>query len=136
MPRALVLGLSWVDGFKSINDAFGHAAGDELLRQAARRMTALLSPGDMLARLGGDEFLILPNLGSRPETVQALAEQVIENLGKPFALGNKETSSGVSIGIVFADHDRRDADRLLNDEHAPDNREAEYQAQKRKAERT
>lgn len=103
-----------LDGFKLINDAFGHAVGDDLLRQAARRMTSLLEPGDMLARLGGDEFLILPKLGTSPDVVQNLAEQVVQSLGKPFAIADQETSSGVSIGIVFADDTRRDADRLLS----------------------
>jgi diguanylate cyclase (GGDEF)-like protein len=102
-----------LDGFKAINDAFGHAAGDDLLRQAVHRLTAQLESGDMLARLGGDEFLILPKLGMSPKAVQSLAANIIETLCMPFVINNQETSCGVSIGIVIADASWENRDQLL-----------------------
>ncbi len=111
-----VMGLLCIDldGFKSINDAFGHAAGDELLRQAVTRLTALLGPDDMAARLGGDEFLVLPKLGTSPEAVQRLAADIVESFRHPFDIGKQEMSCSASIGIVLADHSWRDRGQLLH----------------------
>ncbi len=102
-----------LDGFKAINDTFGHAAGDELLRQTTGRLTALLRSGDLLARPGGDEFLILPKLGATCEAVERLAAEIIESLCKPFDIDGQDASIGASIGIVFADKTWRDRDQLL-----------------------
>ncbi len=102
-----------LDGFKSINDAFGHAAGDDLLRQAVDRLTARLEPGDLLARLGGDEFLILPKLGTSAKAVHHLAADIIEALCAPFLINGQETSCGVSVGIVIADSNWQNRDQLL-----------------------
>ena len=103
-----------LDGFKSINDAFGHAAGDELLRQAVTRLTALLGRDDIVARLGGDEFLVLPKPGTPKEVVKRLAANIVESFRQPFEIGEQEASCGVSIGIVFADHSWKDRDQLLH----------------------
>ncbi|MEM8952306.1 MAG: EAL domain-containing protein, partial [Pseudomonadota bacterium] len=103
-----------LDGFKSINDAFGHAAGDELLRQAVNRLTALLGPDDVVARLGGDEFLVLPKLGTPPEAVESLAAKIVESFRRTFEIDKQEMSCGVSIGIVLADRSWRDRDQLLH----------------------
>ncbi len=103
-----------LDGFKSINDAFGHAAGDELLRQAVARLTALLGPDDMAARLGGDEFLVLPKLGTPQKVVEQLAADIVESFRQPFEINEQEASCGVSIGTVIADHSWRDRDQLLH----------------------
>ena len=102
-----------LDGFKSVNDSFGHAAGDDLLRQAVDRLAAQLEPGDMLARLGGDEFLILPKLGTSSKAVQSLAASIVETLCVPFVVNNQEASCGVSIGIVIADASWKNRDQLL-----------------------
>lgn len=103
-----------LDGFKSINDAFGHAAGDELLRQAVTRLTAWLGPDDMAARLGGDEFLVLPKIGTSPGVVQRLAADIVESFCRPFKIDGHEMSCGVSIGIVLADRSWKDRDQLLH----------------------
>ena len=103
-----------LDGFKSINDAFGHAAGDELLRQAVSRLTALLGPDDIAARLGGDEFLVLPKLGTPQDVVERLAADIVESFRRPFEINEQEASCGVSVGIVLADHSWKTRDQLLH----------------------
>jgi diguanylate cyclase (GGDEF)-like protein len=105
-----------IDGFKDINDTFGHAAGDELLRIVAERLGTLVREGDTAARLGGDEFVVLlegSTLDAGPELV---ADRLLEVLRQPYELGTaagrplKVTASiGVAMGI------RESADELLRD---------------------
>lgn len=102
-----------LDGFKSINDTFGHAAGDDLLRRTTGRLAALLGSGDLLARPGGDEFLILPKLGTTSDAVRVLAAEIIESVCDPFEIDTQHASIGASIGIVLADHTWQDRDQLL-----------------------
>ncbi|MGY1668238.1 diguanylate cyclase domain-containing protein [Geodermatophilus sp. SYSU D00696] len=114
--RGDALGLLFVDldGFKAVNDALGHAAGDELLQVVAGRLRDRVRRRDLLARLGGDEFLVaLPDL--RPETAAAEAGRVADELAasirRPVTLRGTEVSLGASIGVgvcpddgvVFAD---------------------------------
>jgi diguanylate cyclase (GGDEF)-like protein/PAS domain S-box-containing protein len=114
--RGDALGLLFVDldGFKAVNDALGHAAGDELLQVVAGRLRERFRRRDLVARLGGDEFLVaLPDL--RPETAALEAAQVADELAasicRPVALRGTEVSLGASIGVstcpedgvVFAD---------------------------------
>lgn len=102
-----------LDGFKQVNDAFGHASGDDLLRQTSLRLTALMGSGDMLARMGGDEFLVLARLGTSVEDVRKLAAEIIEGLSAPFAIDRHDASIGVSIGMVIAGMSWRNRDELL-----------------------
>lgn len=89
-----------LDHFKPVNDTFGHAAGDEVLRLAAGRMRERLRDIDTLARIGGDEFVIvLEEIGS-PENAAEIAHSLIKQLCSPFILGNGQAVSiGASIGI-------------------------------------
>ncbi|MBB3951867.1 putative bifunctional diguanylate cyclase/phosphodiesterase [Aureimonas jatrophae] len=92
-----------LDRFKAVNDTFGHAAGDELIRLAASRMAALLRPQDTLARLGGDEFaLLLPNIGDGDEVVGAVCRGLVDVLARPFELMSATAVAhvGGSIGVV------------------------------------
>jgi diguanylate cyclase (GGDEF)-like protein/PAS domain S-box-containing protein len=91
------------DRFKSVNDNFGHAAGDELLRQAAARMRGAVRPADTVARLGGDEFTVLCEDLNAVEDASSVADRVSAALERPFDLFGSETSIGVSIGVAFAD---------------------------------
>lgn len=90
-----------LDGFKRVNDAMGHAAGDELLRQVAGRLQAELRPGDTAARLAGDEFVLIlePDAGQRFDPA-AVAERLLASLRRPFDLGLGLAQISGSIGIV------------------------------------
>ena len=89
-----------LDHFKEVNDVLGHSAGDELLCQAAARMTASLRSNDVLARLGGDEFAIIQKHISQPSGSSSLAERLIASLSEPFNLEGSDVTVGVSIGVA------------------------------------
>jgi diguanylate cyclase len=94
------------DGFvrnsKYVNDAYGHATGDELLRQIANRMRHTLSKGDMVARLGGDEFAVLQTSSSECEAAVRLAERLIGEVSAPYCIEGKTILINVSVGIAIA----------------------------------
>lgn len=92
-----------LDRFKMVNDSIGHAGGDQLLIEAAHRLSATVRDTDTVARLGGDEFVILcPDLPDRAQAI-ALAERARNALSAPYAIEGKEAFVGASIGITFAD---------------------------------
>jgi diguanylate cyclase (GGDEF)-like protein len=89
-----------LDGFKQVNDSFGHAAGDELLIEVARRLEACMDPSMMLARLGGDEFVVLVD-GSH-ETAVEVARQILESFEVPFQHAGETVAFQASLGIATA----------------------------------
>ncbi|MFQ1000922.1 putative bifunctional diguanylate cyclase/phosphodiesterase [Modestobacter sp. SSW1-42] len=98
-----VLGVLDLDKFKEVNDGLGHAAGDDLLRLVARRLTAGLGDHDLLGRLGGDEFALVAHLepGACPEERAArLGRDVQEWLAEPFAVGGLSVHVAVSLGLT------------------------------------
>jgi len=102
-----------LDGFKPVNDEFGHAAGDRLLIEVAQRLKACVRGGDTVARLGGDEFvLLLAGLSDVRECDQALS-RVSASLVHPFSVGGEEVSISASIGVTLYPNDGSDADTLL-----------------------
>ena len=86
-----------LDGFKNVNDALGHPAGDELLRIAAQRLLGCVREGDTAARLGGDEFAVLA--GHSPHAV-AVGRRIVDILSQPFTLAGQEVRVSASIGIA------------------------------------
>jgi diguanylate cyclase (GGDEF)-like protein len=91
-----------LDGFKQVNDRFGHAAGDGVLQRVARRIERELQPGDFMARLGGDEFaVLLPR--SSPAAAQALAQAIVAGIGEELA----EEGVTAAAGIAPLSRDRR-----------------------------
>ena len=92
-----------LDRFKVVNDSLGHAAGDELLVQVARRLQGSLRVGDTLGRFGGDEFVaLLEDLDNEPEAL-AVAERLLAGLAEPIALGEREIIVTASAGVVIGD---------------------------------
>ncbi len=88
-----------LDNFKQVNDVLGHAAGDELLRTVAERLTAALRPEDLVARLGGDEFVILAHGVQTEEAAERVAARVSSALQESLLLAGEEHSIGGSIGM-------------------------------------
>ncbi|MGH8737349.1 MAG: EAL domain-containing protein [Burkholderiales bacterium] len=102
-----------LDRFKVVNDTLGHAIGDALLQQVARRLVECVRIRDTIGRLGGDEFaLILPALGSA-EACGAVADKLLRALARPFELEQREVFVTASIGITVYPGDAADADTLL-----------------------
>jgi len=89
-----------LDGFKSVNDVHGHAAGDALLRAFGERIGEILRESDTFARLGGDEFAVLQQLTRIPEDAETLAAKLIETLQEPFPFDGKGLHVGLSVGIA------------------------------------
>jgi diguanylate cyclase (GGDEF)-like protein/PAS domain S-box-containing protein len=102
-----------LDNFKTINDTFGHAVGDRLLKAVARRLRSSLREEDAVARLGSDEFAVVQANVARPEDVALLARRLIETLGGPYMLDGHTIVSSASIGIAVAPGDGDDAEKLL-----------------------
>lgn len=105
-----------LDRFKAVNDTFGHAAGDELIRMAAERIHSLLRPGDTLARLGGDEFaLLLRDIKDHDQVLPAICDAIVAELGKPFPLlrGEAVARVGGSIGVTVVPDAGRNADDIM-----------------------
>jgi diguanylate cyclase (GGDEF)-like protein/PAS domain S-box-containing protein len=88
-----------LDGFKAVNDGFGHAAGDALLREVARRLQAEIREGDLLARLGGDEFGLLLWDAEGDEAV-AIADRLRTACRAPIVIGDATVSVGISVGLA------------------------------------
>jgi len=88
-----------IDGFKDINDRFGHAIGDELLRQIAARLVGCLRESDTVARLGGDEFTVILEGGKRVEDAGQVATKILKTIGTPYHIGDREIVVTTSIGI-------------------------------------
>ncbi|WP_222268720.1 putative bifunctional diguanylate cyclase/phosphodiesterase [Modestobacter marinus] len=106
-----------LDRFKLINDSFGHAAGDALLRQVGQRLRGAVRPADTVARLGGDEFAVLcPELADE-EQAGHLAERVVAAVAGPYRLedGPEELLVGTSVGVALSPHPPQDAELLVRE---------------------
>jgi diguanylate cyclase (GGDEF)-like protein/PAS domain S-box-containing protein len=97
-----------IDGFKAVNDEHGHDVGDELLKQAALRLTGAVRKSDTVARLGGDEFtIILEDLKQPQVDAEKVAAKIVEALRLPFSIGSLDLHVSASIGLVV--HEATDA---------------------------
>lgn len=97
-----------LDGFKAVNDTFGHEAGDQLLKGVSDRLSSCVREVDTVARVGGDEFMIvLANIGNRAGA-EKVAQSVIDAIDQPFKLQDHVASVGASVGIaLYPDHGER-----------------------------
>jgi diguanylate cyclase (GGDEF)-like protein/PAS domain S-box-containing protein len=102
-----------LDSFKTINDTLGHAAGDEVLKEVARRLRDCVRDSDTISRQGGDEFLVV--LGDLPDTevVSDIILKIMERLQEPLHVEAQELSSTVSVGVAIGPDDGRDFETLL-----------------------
>ncbi|HYT09589.1 MAG TPA: GGDEF domain-containing protein, partial [Mycobacteriales bacterium] len=102
-----------LDGLKRVNDTHGHATGDELLRETARRLRSAVRERDLVARLGGDEF-VLVCVDVDEVGAAALAERIVAEISIPYSLPGGVTAwSGASVGVTVTADPSADVDRLL-----------------------
>ena len=107
-----------LDRFKSVNDAFGHHVGDELLVKLAQRLYPLLEQGQKLIRIGGDEFILIAESVNKTQT-EKIAELVLHKIQDSFQISGKEINISASIGIVFfPDNGKSLQDLLINADSA------------------
>jgi diguanylate cyclase len=103
-----------LDGFKAVNDAYGHHIGDALLSEVAVRIAVNTRASDTLARIGGDEFVLLANTGD-PADVANMAEKLLEVIRRPYEIEGHELLVSASIGIsIYMDDERQQHELLMN----------------------
>lgn len=102
-----------LDGFKDINDRFGHAVGDALLRGIAERLWDTLEHPDIAVRIGGDEFVVLQPDVRDPAHAEALAHRIVALLGAPYPLAGAEIRIGISLGYTMALCGSVDLDQMM-----------------------
>jgi diguanylate cyclase (GGDEF)-like protein/PAS domain S-box-containing protein len=117
--RTVAVLLLDVDRFKVVNDALGHTAGDQLLREVADRLRTIVRDADVAARLGGDEFVVACPRIAHPHDVAVLGQRIVDAFAQPFQAGGRAWHLGASIGIALscpgttADELLRDADMAM-----------------------
>ena len=105
--------VSDLDGFKLINDRYGHETGDALLQVAAKRLRAATREGDTMARIGGDEFSALLARASTPEDAAIVARRMVQALDQPIVIAGQSCQVGISIGITLYPAGGKDMDVLV-----------------------
>ncbi|EXI79013.1 MAG: Cyclic di-GMP phosphodiesterase Gmr [Candidatus Accumulibacter appositus] len=116
--RMLALAFLDLDHFKPINDAMGHAVGDALLVELAKRLRAMVRTADTVARIGGDEFVIVLAEPESREAVEGVIKRIIETVRQPFQLDEHCVQVGCSIGIALYPEGSDDHGSLLRDADA------------------
>ncbi|MEO3887546.1 EAL domain-containing protein [Nonomuraea sp. B5E05] len=104
-----------LDGFTSVNDSVGHASGDYLLGQAARRLRGAVRADDTLARWGGDEFAVLVETGGEAQLAVDLAERLVRAVSQePFRVADRDVALTASVGVAFTEDDMPAGDLIRN----------------------
>jgi len=111
--HALALLFIDLDRFKEVNDTLGHQFGDQLLVEVARRISGCVREADTVARIGGDEFTAILAGLNEASRIEGVAQQIIEQLAKPFLLGTEIVQVSASVGITLYPADATDIDTLL-----------------------
>ena len=107
-----------LDRFKSVNDSLGHAAGDQLLVEMARRLKGCVRESDTVSRLGGDEFVVLLADLNDPQGPSRVAEKILAALTEPFQLAGQNQTVGASIGVAVYPRDGHSVDELMKNADA------------------
>jgi diguanylate cyclase (GGDEF)-like protein len=102
-----------LDQFKAINDTRGHAAGDELLRETARRLRASIAGGDIVVRMGGDEFVLLVSDPGDRRNIVSVAQRVLDAMRQPLRIEDQSFTMSASIGVSVYPDDGADVESLL-----------------------
>ena len=102
-----------LDRFKTVNDALGHAVGDELLKHVAQRIRRNVRTTDVVARLGGDEFAVIQMDVHQPENVGVVAKRLVDVLAQPFDIGGNAIQLGATVGIALTPDDSIDGQELM-----------------------
>lgn len=103
-----------LNGFKPVNDSFGHPTGDLLLAAVAQRLVRALREGDMVARLGGDEFTIVQRDIAHADEARLLAQRIVTAVGQPYSIGDREIQISTSVGFVLCEDEGRDLEQLIS----------------------
>jgi len=106
-----------LDKFKPVNDVYGHAIGDLVLIEAAKRMNSCIRDMDMVSRRGGDEFVVLIEADNVRDAAALVARKLIQTVSQPYRVDGHEVGIGASVGIAVFPDDGKDADSLI---HAAD----------------
>lgn len=102
-----------LDHFKKVNDTLGHAAGDEVLKRAAEKLTGCVRGEDTVSRIGGDEFtIVLPNIGN-PAHAEPVVQKILQAFSQPFLLSDREAFVSASIGVTIFPDDGDDPEALM-----------------------
>lgn len=107
-----------LDRFKLVNDSIGHAAGDELLIEVARRITTTVRSNDVVSRLGGDEFAVLMEYADGEENIRELSQRLLSVLARPMWVAGRELYPSASLGIAVWHPRYRNGEELLRDADA------------------
>jgi diguanylate cyclase (GGDEF)-like protein len=119
LAQNLFVGVLFIDlnGFKAINDQYGHAAGDRILTTVATRISARVRVGDVVCRYGGDEFVVVLPLIPDVESARRVADTIRERVALPYWVNGREQHLSAAIGAAMFPHDGDDASSLI---HAAD----------------
>ena len=107
-----------LDGFKLLNDNFGHQSGDQTLRIVAERLMGSIRDTDIVARMGGDEFTIILPFIKNTQNIAAIADKILRHITRPIKLKNADIFISASIGIAIFPNDARSAEELLQNSDA------------------
>lgn len=111
--QALAVVMIDLDGFKQVNDSFGHAAGDHVLGEVAACLRPLVPENGLFARMGGDEFLIAFPCNNDADPLERLAKRVVQSLKKPICYENSPCNIGASVGVALESGPDLDAPKLM-----------------------
>ena len=103
-----------LDGFKQVNDSLGHNAGDQVLIETSKRLIQCLQDKGLVSRIGGDEFVIYINNNSSKSVLEVISQSIIDSIGKPFKVKNKQVHISASIGISSSNDDSIQLENLIN----------------------